>query len=122
MKARRTRSFSDLLGDYPGIFQGPRRRLREAEDKELEDSNETEVEGAPEASEAPNLSLSNQPLGSQAEPNFLNMREKVAQLMGQLTQVVSSRYNLRALAFKTTLIKAPDSFDGKKAHKLRGFI
>ncbi|MBW0538351.1 hypothetical protein O181_078066 [Austropuccinia psidii MF-1] len=61
------------------------RRLREAENKVLEDSNETEVEGAPETSESPNPSLSNKPLGSQAEPKFLKMREKVAQLMGQLT-------------------------------------
>ncbi|MBW0486166.1 hypothetical protein O181_025881 [Austropuccinia psidii MF-1] len=65
MKPRRSRSFSGLLGGYPGTSQGPRGRLGEAEDEEGEESveekyfEETEVESAPEASESPNLSLSN---------------------------------------------------------------
>ncbi|MBW0520110.1 hypothetical protein O181_059825 [Austropuccinia psidii MF-1] len=42
--------------------------------------------------------------------------------MGQLTQEVTPRDNSKAPAFKTPSIKAPDSFDGTQAHKLRGFI
>ncbi|MBW0490203.1 hypothetical protein O181_029918 [Austropuccinia psidii MF-1] len=42
--------------------------------------------------------------------------------MGQLTQAVSPRENSKAPAFKTPSMKAPDSFDGTQAHKLRGFI
>ncbi|MBW0523420.1 hypothetical protein O181_063135 [Austropuccinia psidii MF-1] len=80
VKSRRSRSFSGLLGGYPSISQGPRSKPGEAEDEEgdeseeKEESEETEVgaalAGAPEASEAPNLAHSNQPLASQAEPNF----------------------------------------------------
>ncbi|MBW0551752.1 hypothetical protein O181_091467 [Austropuccinia psidii MF-1] len=80
MKSRRSRSFSGLLGCYPGISKGARARVGEAEDEEGEDSveeeesEETEVAtalaGVPEASEAENLAHSNQPLVSQAEPNF----------------------------------------------------
>ncbi|MBW0547472.1 hypothetical protein O181_087187 [Austropuccinia psidii MF-1] len=71
MKSRRLRSFSVLLGGYPGNSQGPRSRLREAEDEEGEESEDNKVEAAlesaTEASEAPNISLSNQPLVSQAD-------------------------------------------------------
>ncbi|MBW0466719.1 hypothetical protein O181_006434 [Austropuccinia psidii MF-1] len=95
LKSRRSRSFSGLLGGYPSISQGPRSRSGEAEDAEGEESEETEVEasleGAPEASEAQNLAPSNQPLVSQAEPNFLKMMEQMAQFMGRLTQVVTPR-------------------------------
>ncbi|MBW0593679.1 hypothetical protein O181_133394 [Austropuccinia psidii MF-1] len=42
--------------------------------------------------------------------------------MGQLTQAVSPKENSKAPAFKTPSMKAPDSFDGTKAYKLRGFI
>ncbi|MBW0476753.1 hypothetical protein O181_016468 [Austropuccinia psidii MF-1] len=42
--------------------------------------------------------------------------------MGQLTQAVSPRNTSKAPAFKTPSIKAPDSFDGTKAYKLRGYI
>ncbi|MBW0528666.1 hypothetical protein O181_068381 [Austropuccinia psidii MF-1] len=75
MKSRRSRSFYGLLCGYPGISQGPRRRLGEAKDEEAEGSveegasKETEVEassgGAPAASKTPKLALSNQPITSQ---------------------------------------------------------
>ncbi|MBW0559807.1 hypothetical protein O181_099522, partial [Austropuccinia psidii MF-1] len=42
--------------------------------------------------------------------------------MGQIIQEASRRDNSRAPEFKTLSIKAPDSFDGTQAHKLRGFI
>ncbi|MBW0530424.1 hypothetical protein O181_070139 [Austropuccinia psidii MF-1] len=132
VKSRISRSFSGLLGGYPSISQGPRSRSRKAEDEEgeesveEEDSEETEVaaalEGAPEASGAPNLAPSNQHLVSQAEPHFLKMMEQMSQCMGQLTHKVSPRDYSKALAFKTPSIKEPDSCDGTKAYKLKGFI
>ncbi|MBW0547256.1 hypothetical protein O181_086971 [Austropuccinia psidii MF-1] len=97
LKSRRSRSFSGCLGGYPSIPQGPRSRSGEG------------------ASEAPNLAHSNQPLFSQAEPNFLKMKEKMTQFMVQLAQAVAPE-------FKTPSMKAPDSFDGIKDYKLRGFI
>ncbi|MBW0496199.1 hypothetical protein O181_035914 [Austropuccinia psidii MF-1] len=83
---------------------------------------EAALEGAPEASEAPNLAHSNQPLVSQAEPNFLKMMEQMTQFMGQLTQAVAPRDASNAPAFKTPSMKAPDSFYGTKAYKLKVFI
>ncbi|MBW0549341.1 hypothetical protein O181_089056, partial [Austropuccinia psidii MF-1] len=132
MNSRISISFLGLLGGYHGISQGPRSRLGEAEDEEgsksveEEDSEETEVKsalkGVTEASEASNLALSNHPPVSQAEPNFLKMLEKMTQLMQHPTQAVIPRKILKAPEFKTPSIKAPDSFDGAKSNKLRGFI
>ncbi|MBW0562588.1 hypothetical protein O181_102303 [Austropuccinia psidii MF-1] len=42
--------------------------------------------------------------------------------MGQLTQAVSPRENSKAPAIKTQSMRAPYSFDGTQAHKLRLFI
>ncbi|MBW0460413.1 hypothetical protein O181_000128 [Austropuccinia psidii MF-1] len=42
--------------------------------------------------------------------------------MGQLTQAVAPRETSRAPGFKTPSMKAPDSLDGTKDSKLRGFI
>ncbi|MBW0569387.1 hypothetical protein O181_109102 [Austropuccinia psidii MF-1] len=130
VKSRRSRSFSGLLGGYPSIPQGP--RSREGEDEEGEEpmeeecSEETEVEsaleGAHEASKAPNLAHSNQPFVSQAEPNFLKMMEQMTQFIGQLTQAVAPRDTSKAPALETPSMKEPHSFDGTTAYKLRGFI
>ncbi|MBW0495361.1 hypothetical protein O181_035076 [Austropuccinia psidii MF-1] len=120
MKSRRSRFFSGLLGGYPCMSEGSRERLGEAEDEETD--METALAGAPEASEAANLTHSNQPLVSQAEPNFLKIMEQMTQFMRQLTQEVAPRDNSKAPAFKTPSMKAPDTFDGTQAHKLRGFI
>ncbi|MBW0591406.1 hypothetical protein O181_131121 [Austropuccinia psidii MF-1] len=43
-------------------------------------------------------------------------------MMGQLTQEVSPRDTSKDPAFKTPSMNAPDSFDGTKAYRLRGFI
>ncbi|MBW0488929.1 hypothetical protein O181_028644 [Austropuccinia psidii MF-1] len=105
---------------------GPRSRSGEAEDEEGEEFEETEVAaalaGAPEAFEDQNLAPSNQPLFSQAEPNFLKMMEQMTQFMGQLTQAVSPRDTSKSAALKTPSMKAPDSFYGTKAYQLKGFI
>ncbi|MBW0481195.1 hypothetical protein O181_020910 [Austropuccinia psidii MF-1] len=86
MKYIRSRSFSGLFGGHPGISQGSRSRFGEAEDEEGQESMEEEksdknevksfLEYDPEAPEAPNLALSNQPFVSKAEPNLLKIMEK----------------------------------------------
>ncbi|MBW0573229.1 hypothetical protein O181_112944, partial [Austropuccinia psidii MF-1] len=103
IKSRRSRSFSALLGGYPGMSEGARERLGEAEDEE-------------------GRTHSNQPLVSQAEQNFLKMIERMTKFMGELTQVVAPRDNSKAPAFKTPSMKAPNYFDGTQAHKFRVFI
>ncbi|MBW0527337.1 hypothetical protein O181_067052 [Austropuccinia psidii MF-1] len=132
MKSRRSRSFSGILGGYPGMSEGERARLGEVEDEEGEESVEEEdsgdnevadaLENAPEVPQGSNLALSSQPLVSQTELSLLKMMEKMTQFMGQLTQAVTARDNSKAPAFKTPSMKAPDSFDSTQAHKPRGFI
>ncbi|MBW0545848.1 hypothetical protein O181_085563 [Austropuccinia psidii MF-1] len=68
---------------------GHRNRLGEAEVEEGAPAKAA----ATEAPEVANKALSNKPLFSQAEPDFLKMMEKITQFMGQLTQTVSSRDN-----------------------------
>ncbi|MBW0499069.1 hypothetical protein O181_038784, partial [Austropuccinia psidii MF-1] len=103
-------------------------KLGEVEDEdreesvEEEESEEIEVAAATEASEAETLAHYNQPLVSQDETNFLKMIEQMTQFMKQLTQEVAPRDNCKVPALKTPSMKEPDSFDGTKAHKLRGFI
>ncbi|MBW0500172.1 hypothetical protein O181_039887 [Austropuccinia psidii MF-1] len=129
MKSRKSRLFSGLLGGYPENTQGPSSRIQEAEAEEVEESvkmkelKETEVAAALEGSpEVPTLAFSNQPLVSKADTNIHKMMEQMTKFMGQLTQEVAPRENLRAPEFKTPSMKAHDSFDGTQAHKLRGFI
>ncbi|MBW0499614.1 hypothetical protein O181_039329 [Austropuccinia psidii MF-1] len=104
VKSRRSRSFSGFL--------------EESEETEVEDA----LAGTPQASEAASVAHSNQPLVSQAEPNFLKMMEQRTQFMGQLIQAVAPRDTSKAPEFKNPSMKAPDSFDGTQAHILRGFI
>ncbi|MBW0561147.1 hypothetical protein O181_100862 [Austropuccinia psidii MF-1] len=130
--SRRSKSFSAILGAYPGMSEGARARLGEVEDEEgeesveEEDSWETEVAdalaNAPEVPQGSNLALSSQRLVSQTEQSLLKMMEQMTQFMKQLTEAVTPRDNSKAPAFKTPSMKAPDSFDGTQAHKLRGFI
>ncbi|MBW0578424.1 hypothetical protein O181_118139 [Austropuccinia psidii MF-1] len=42
--------------------------------------------------------------------------------MGQLTQAVAPRETSKAPPFNTPSMKAPESFDGTKSYRLRGFI
>ncbi|MBW0473287.1 hypothetical protein O181_013002 [Austropuccinia psidii MF-1] len=95
MKSRRSRSFSGLLGGYPGMSEGARERLGEAEDEEggdfveEEDSWETEVSDSsandPEVPHSSNLAISSQPLVSQTKPSLLKLMAKITQLMGKIT-------------------------------------
>ncbi|MBW0522486.1 hypothetical protein O181_062201 [Austropuccinia psidii MF-1] len=132
MKLRRSRSFSGILGGYPGMSEGARARLGEVEDEEgeesveEEDSGETEVEdalkNAPEVPQGSNLAPTNQSIVSQSDPSLLNIMEKMATMMGKLFQEASHRDNYKAPAFKTQSMKAPVPFNGAQAHKLIGFI
>ncbi|MBW0593257.1 hypothetical protein O181_132972, partial [Austropuccinia psidii MF-1] len=75
MKSRRSRSFSGLLGGYPGVSKGGRARLGEFKDEEGEESVEEKDSGgtevadalanAPEVPQGSNLALYSQPLVSQ---------------------------------------------------------
>ncbi|MBW0505129.1 hypothetical protein O181_044844 [Austropuccinia psidii MF-1] len=47
--------------------------------------------------------------------------DKMADIMGQLSQAAAPRDNSKAPAFKTPSMKEPDSFDVTQAHKLRGY-
>ncbi|MBW0515010.1 hypothetical protein O181_054725 [Austropuccinia psidii MF-1] len=126
--SRRSRSFSGLLGGYPGMSEGARAIPGEVEDEEGEesveekDSGETEVENAPEVPQGSNLAPTNQPLVSQSDPSLLKIMEQMATIMRQFSQEAAPRDNSKAPEFKTPSIKAPDSFDGTQAHKLRRFI
>ncbi|MBW0565098.1 hypothetical protein O181_104813 [Austropuccinia psidii MF-1] len=96
MKSRRSRSFSSLLGGYPGISE--------------------------EVPQGSNLAPTNQPPVSQSDPSLLKIMVQMATIMGQISQAAAPRDNSKAPAFKTPSMKEPDSFDGTWAHKLRGFI
>ncbi|MBW0584659.1 hypothetical protein O181_124374 [Austropuccinia psidii MF-1] len=132
MKSRRSRSFSGLLGGYPGMSEGARERLGEVEYEEgegsveEEDSGKTEVEdvleNSPEVCQGSNLAPTNQHLVSQSDPSLLKIMEQMATIMGKRSQEAASRDNSKAPAFKTPSMKAPDSFDGNQAYRLRGFI
>ncbi|MBW0496729.1 hypothetical protein O181_036444 [Austropuccinia psidii MF-1] len=132
MKSRRSRSFSGLLGGYPGMSEGARARLGEVQDEEGEESVEEEDSGeaevadalanAPEVPEDSNLALTNKPLVSQPDPSLLKIMQQMATITGQLSQSEAPRDNYKAPSFKTPSMKAPDSFDGTQDHSLTGFI
>ncbi|MBW0524294.1 hypothetical protein O181_064009 [Austropuccinia psidii MF-1] len=132
MKSRISSSFSGMFGGYPGMSEGARARLGEAEDEEGEysgegeDSRETEVADAlataPEVHQGSNLATTNQPLVSQSDPSLLKIMEQMATTMGQISQEEAPGDKFKAPAFKNPSMKAPDSFYGTQAHKLRGFI
>ncbi|MBW0575021.1 hypothetical protein O181_114736 [Austropuccinia psidii MF-1] len=90
------------------MSEGARARLGKVEDEEEEESAGEEDSGETVVKDA----LANSP----------EMMEQMTQFMGQLTQVVAPRENSKVPAFKTPSMKAPDSFDGTQAHKLRGSI
>ncbi|MBW0520343.1 hypothetical protein O181_060058 [Austropuccinia psidii MF-1] len=108
MKSRISRSFSGLLGSYPGISEGARARLGEVEDKEGEESVEEEDSG--------------ETGGEYAFSNSPEIMEQMATIMGQISQAAAPSYNSKDPEFKTPSMKSPDPFYGTKAHKLIGFI
>ncbi|MBW0543636.1 hypothetical protein O181_083351 [Austropuccinia psidii MF-1] len=108
-----------MEGEAPSRRGGPRSRLGKLKVKgedsvEVEESEDTEVEaalaGVPEASEAPNIALSNKSLVS--KDNGANYS-----IHGTTHSRSCSQGKL-----KTASMKAPDYFNGTQAHKLRVFI
>ncbi|MBW0481267.1 hypothetical protein O181_020982 [Austropuccinia psidii MF-1] len=85
MKSRISRTFYGLLGGYPGMSEGARARLGEAEDEEGEESVEEEYSGetkvadalanTPEVPQGSNLAPTNQPLVSKSDPILLKIME-----------------------------------------------
>ncbi|MBW0488972.1 hypothetical protein O181_028687 [Austropuccinia psidii MF-1] len=114
------------------MSEGARERLGEVEDEEEEesveeeDSGESEVanafENAPEVPQGSNLAPTDQNLVYKSDTSLLKIMEKIATIMGQLSQAEAPRDHSKAPAFKNPSMKAPDLFDGTIAHKLRGFI
>ncbi|MBW0467349.1 hypothetical protein O181_007064 [Austropuccinia psidii MF-1] len=82
-----------MEGDAPSGRGGGEESVEQEDLKKPEVAASFEV--APEASEAPNIALSNQPLVSQPEPNFLEMIEQMTQFMGKFTKAVSFGDNSR---------------------------
>ncbi|MBW0501087.1 hypothetical protein O181_040802 [Austropuccinia psidii MF-1] len=131
-KSRTLRSFSGPLGHHPGISEASRPTLGEVGDEEGEESMEEEDSGEnevadslandPEVLQSSDLALSSKSLVSQIETSLLKMMNQINKFMGKLTQAVTPRGNSKAPEFKTLSMKAPDSFDGTQANKLRGFI
>ncbi|MBW0581316.1 hypothetical protein O181_121031, partial [Austropuccinia psidii MF-1] len=111
MKSRRSQSFSVLLGGYPGMSEGARATLGEVEDEEGGASVEEEDYGETEVADA----LANAPESPQDDGANDSIH-------GTAHSRSYPRDNSKASAFKTPSMKAPDSFDGTQAHKLRGFI
>ncbi|MBW0529699.1 hypothetical protein O181_069414 [Austropuccinia psidii MF-1] len=121
IKSRRSSYFSGLLGGYPGMSEGARARLGEAEEEEGEDSVEEEYSGeaevadalahAPEVPQGSNLAPTNQALVSQSDPILLKIVEQMTTIMGHLYQAEAPRDNSKAPAFKTPSMKAPEAFD-----------
>ncbi|MBW0556092.1 hypothetical protein O181_095807 [Austropuccinia psidii MF-1] len=75
------------------------------ESVEEEDSGENEVAdalaNAPEEPQGFNLASTNQYLVSQSDPSLLNLMEKMATIMGQLSQAAASRDISKTPSFKT---------------------
>ncbi|MBW0527253.1 hypothetical protein O181_066968 [Austropuccinia psidii MF-1] len=109
--SRRSRSLSGLLGGYSGMSVGARAILGEVED-----------EGGKIMWKRKILGRLKWRMLLQMLQSVLKMMKQMTQLIGQLTQTVTPRDNSKAPAFKNPSMKAPDSFDGTQAHKLRGFI
>ncbi|MBW0497609.1 hypothetical protein O181_037324 [Austropuccinia psidii MF-1] len=85
------------------MSEGARARLGEAEDEEGESEEAklaTALEGVPEASDAKTLDHYNQPLVSQAEPNFLNMIKQMTRFMGDPNEVRKAEQELDNLRMK----------------------
>ncbi|MBW0593092.1 hypothetical protein O181_132807 [Austropuccinia psidii MF-1] len=80
------------------MYEGARTILGEVEDEEGEESVEEGDSGETEVADA----LANAP----------ETMEKMATIMGHLSQAAAPRGNPKAPAFKTPSMKAPNPFDG----------
>ncbi|MBW0580818.1 hypothetical protein O181_120533 [Austropuccinia psidii MF-1] len=107
-------------------FRGPGKEGEEEENSvEEEESDGTEGAPAPvgasQGTGRPTLAQSDQLVSHQSEPSLLAIMQKMNQIMANL-QAASSSEESRPPAFKTSSMKAPESFDGTQPFKLRSFI
>ncbi|MBW0496956.1 hypothetical protein O181_036671 [Austropuccinia psidii MF-1] len=98
MKSRRSRSFSGLLGGYPGMSEGARERLGEVEDEEGEESVEEEDPRETEVADA----LAN-------SQSLLKIMERMSTIMGKLSQEAAPAFNIQSM-------REPDPFDCTQGH------
>ncbi|MBW0474472.1 hypothetical protein O181_014187 [Austropuccinia psidii MF-1] len=120
---RRSSSFSEVAGGFPGtsrtIFRVPGEE-EEENSMEEEDSDGTEgvpaPVGAPQGTGGPTLAHYNQ-----SEQSLLAIMQLVTQSMANLKVALSSEAS-RPPAFKTPSMKAPECFDGTQPFKVRSPI
>ncbi|MBW0566900.1 hypothetical protein O181_106615 [Austropuccinia psidii MF-1] len=105
----RSRSFSGVVGRFPGtsrtIFRGPGEDGEEEEDNSVEEEESDGTEGVPAPS----------------EQSLLAIIQHMTQIMANL-QSASSSEESRPPAFKTPSMKAPACFNGTQPFKVRSFI
>ncbi|MBW0568674.1 hypothetical protein O181_108389 [Austropuccinia psidii MF-1] len=113
MKSRRSIPFSSLLRGYPGMFEGARAILGEAEDEEgedsveEEDSGETEVADAPEVPQGSTLAPTNQPIASQSDPSLLKMMKQMNEsINGATHSSVCSHGQFQSPCFQDSINKS----------------
>ncbi|MBW0480284.1 hypothetical protein O181_019999, partial [Austropuccinia psidii MF-1] len=124
-RAKKTNSFSGVVGGFPGLsrttFKGP----GEYGEDEEEDFNGTEGVPAPvgesQGTGRTTIAQSNQPFSHHSEPSLLAIMQQITHIMANL-QVASSSEESRQPAFKTPYMKAPKCFDGTQPFKVRCFI
>ncbi|MBW0464113.1 hypothetical protein O181_003828 [Austropuccinia psidii MF-1] len=128
---RSSRSFSGVVGAFPGIsknlFKGPGEGGEEEEENSVEEKDYYGTEavpapvGASQGTGGPTIAQSNQPVPHQSEPFCLAIMQQITHIMANL-QDSSSSESSRQTALKTPSIKAPDCFYGTQPFKLRSFI
>ncbi|MBW0471051.1 hypothetical protein O181_010766 [Austropuccinia psidii MF-1] len=128
---RRSRSFSRVVGGFPGIlrtiFKGLGEDGEEEEENSVEEEESEGTEGVPasvgesQGTGEPTLAQSNQPVSHHSEPSLLAIMQQITQIMATL-QAASSFEAPRPPAFKTPSMKAPECFDGTQPFKVRSFI
>ncbi|MBW0479288.1 hypothetical protein O181_019003 [Austropuccinia psidii MF-1] len=128
---RRSNSFSEAVGRFPGLsrstFKGPGEGGEEEEENSVKEEESDGTEGVPapvgtsQGTGEPTLSQSNQPVSHQSEPSLLAIMQKMTQIMANL-QAASSSEASRPPAFKTPSMKEPEFFDGTQPIKVRRFI
>ncbi|MBW0514736.1 hypothetical protein O181_054451 [Austropuccinia psidii MF-1] len=129
--ARRSSSFSGVVGRFPGtsktIFKGPGEDGEEEKENSVEEEGSDSTEGppapvgVPQGTGGPTLAQSDQPISHQSEPFFLAIMHQMTQIMANL-QAASSSESSRPPAFKTPSMKVPEFFDESQRFKVRSFI
>ncbi|MBW0576382.1 hypothetical protein O181_116097 [Austropuccinia psidii MF-1] len=128
---RRSKSFSGVVGSFPGMsrttFRGPGEDGEEEEENSVEEEEYDGTEAAPapvgasEGTRRPTLVQSDKPVSHQTEPSLLAIMHQMTQIMANLQAAASFEVS-RPPAFKTPSMKVPELFDGTQPFKVRSFI